>query len=345
MMKLFNGRILVFLVICLAVMPMLVTACSSADSMVAEESQGVSCPEIINVTSIPEVVSKEEQSTNDISISVPEEKNKINEETSQEVEIITSLPEETSLVVDETTHANVAAVVVEETQPISVAVEEPAVTQETPHIVESTTVETTVVHIHDYTSSITTPSTCTEPGIMTFICACGDSFTKDVGALGHNYEWSVVTDSTCFTEGLYVVGCLNCGDYYNEVMPMKDHIFDEYNFNYDATMDSDGTETSRCSRNIYCTATDTRVKPGSKLTEPPLPNWDGPEMGVVYDNGDKTYTMYVCYGPNLVSSQTTAAFNYFMIQGHGVIDDEDMGEYYEGYVRKYILVETTHGIY
>lgn len=189
------------------------------------------------------------------------------------------------------------------------------------------------VHEHNYTSAVTKNPTCTETGVMTFSCACGSSYTEAIGATGHNYEWSVVTDSTCFTEGLYVVGCLNCGDYYNEVMPMKDHIFNEYYFNYDATMESDGTETSRCSRNIYCRATDTRVKLGSKLTEPPLPHWDGPEGGIAYDNGDGTYTMYVCVD----NAGDVAAHNSFCLDGHRVIEREYLGEYFEGKFEKQIF--------
>lgn len=41
------------------------------------------------------------------------------------------------------------------------------------------------VHNHSYTSKITTAATCTEPGVKTFTCSCGDKYTEEISALGH----------------------------------------------------------------------------------------------------------------------------------------------------------------
>ena len=35
-------------------------------------------------------------------------------------------------------------------------------------------------HIHTYFSSINTPATCTEKGVMTYTCSCGDTYTKEI---------------------------------------------------------------------------------------------------------------------------------------------------------------------
>ena len=50
-------------------------------------------------------------------------------------------------------------------------------------------------HIHEYTETITKEPTCTEPGIKTFTCSCGDTYTEEIPPLGHDwgepaYEWS-----------------------------------------------------------------------------------------------------------------------------------------------------------
>lgn len=47
-------------------------------------------------------------------------------------------------------------------------------------------------HIHTYTSSITKEATCTEDGVKTYTCECGDTYIETISALGHNYE-----DGTC----------------------------------------------------------------------------------------------------------------------------------------------------
>lgn len=43
-------------------------------------------------------------------------------------------------------------------------------------------------HVHSYTSSITKEATCTEDGVKTFTCECGDSYTETIPTTGHNYE-------------------------------------------------------------------------------------------------------------------------------------------------------------
>ena len=65
------------------------------------------------------------------------------------------------------------------------------------------------VHAHNYSSEITKAATCTENGVLTYTCACGDSYTEAIPAIGHNY--------TCTeTDNSYVYTCVNCGDTYTE---------------------------------------------------------------------------------------------------------------------------------
>lgn len=42
-------------------------------------------------------------------------------------------------------------------------------------------------HTHSYTSEETKAPTCTEKGVNTFTCTCGESYTEPVDAKGHNY--------------------------------------------------------------------------------------------------------------------------------------------------------------
>lgn len=68
-------------------------------------------------------------------------------------------------------------------------------------------------HVHEYTETVT-PPTCTEKGITTYTCACGDTYTgNEVDATGHSYD-AVVTEATCTEGGYTTYTCSVCKDTY-----------------------------------------------------------------------------------------------------------------------------------
>ncbi|MBE6533918.1 MAG: DUF945 domain-containing protein, partial [Ruminococcaceae bacterium] len=69
------------------------------------------------------------------------------------------------------------------------------------------------VCVHSYVEKLTTAPTCTETGLKTFTCPCGDSYTETVAATGHSYETSV-TAPTCTEQGYTTHTCSACGDSY-----------------------------------------------------------------------------------------------------------------------------------
>ena len=75
---------------------------------------------------------------------------------------------------------------------------------------------------------VTTPATCTTPGVRTYTCTKNPAHTK------------------------------------TEPIPALNHLFETYVYNNDATTKADGTETAKCER---CNETDTRTVKGTKLTE------------------------------------------------------------------------------
>ena len=75
---------------------------------------------------------------------------------------------------------------------------------------------------------VTTPATCTTPGVRTYTCTKDPAHTK------------------------------------TEPIPALNHLFGAYIYNNDATTKADGTETAKCER---CNKTDTRTAKGTKLTE------------------------------------------------------------------------------
>ena len=48
-------------------------------------------------------------------------------------------------------------------------------------------------HSHSYTSSVTTAATCETAGVRTYTCSCGNSYTEEIPATGHNYVDGVCT--------------------------------------------------------------------------------------------------------------------------------------------------------
>ncbi len=80
---------------------------------------------------------------------------------------------------------------------------------------------------------VTTPATCTKPGVRTYTCQTDPAHTK------------------------------------TEDIPALEHKFETYVYNNDATCDADGTETALCAH-PGCGVTDTRRAPGTRLYAPVL---------------------------------------------------------------------------
>lgn len=77
-----------------------------------------------------------------------------------------------------------------------------------------------------------------------------------------NIRFLSKTDPTCETDGNSSFSA--DGKSFSLIFPKLGHIFKNYTYNNNATEASDGTETAHCER-PGCTATDTRVCPGTRL--------------------------------------------------------------------------------
>ena len=91
-----------------------------------------------------------------------------------------------------------------------------------PISVNFTYTKKTAAHTHQYTVSVK-DAACTEDGVKTYTCECGDSYTETIPATGHSYTETVV-DSTCTSEGYKQYTCSKCGDtYIGSSIAMKEH--------------------------------------------------------------------------------------------------------------------------
>mgnify|MGYP003293155333 CR=1 FL=1 len=83
-------------------------------------------------------------------------------------------------------------------------------------------------HEHSYTSAITKEATHTETGVITYTCACGDSYTEEIAkTIGHSYTSTITEEATHITTGTMTYTCA-CGDSYTEVIEkIADHEYNE----------------------------------------------------------------------------------------------------------------------
>ena len=122
---------------------------------------------------------------------------------------------------------------------------------------------------------VTTPATCTGPGVRTYTCQTHSVHTKteDIPALAHKFETYIYNnDATCDADGTETAQCsYNCGhtDTRTKAGTRLTHLFETYVYNNDATYEADGTETALCAH-PGCGVTDTRRAPGTRLYWPVL---------------------------------------------------------------------------
>ena len=100
-------------------------------------------------------------------------------------------------------------------------------------------------HTHSYVSSVTKNATCTEKGVITYTCACGDTYTEEIPALGHSYQ-SVESDATCTEKGSITYTCTRCGDTYSDETPALGHSYQSSEV--PATCTEKGSITYTCTR-------------------------------------------------------------------------------------------------
>lgn len=85
-------------------------------------------------------------------------------------------------------------------------------------------------HVHSYTETLIEP-TCTENGIRTFVCECGDSYTQNINALGHDeISANNAVSPNCVTNGKYSdTKCSMCGITLTvgKIIPAVGHLYED----------------------------------------------------------------------------------------------------------------------
>lgn len=101
-------------------------------------------------------------------------------------------------------------------------------------------------HEHKYTADLTTDPKCTEGGIITYTCECGDTYTEPMEPIGHQYEAEVSKEATCDTDGEKAFTCSLCDDTYTEAVPATGHEIGTSLITKDANCTEDGIRETYC---------------------------------------------------------------------------------------------------
>lgn len=104
-------------------------------------------------------------------------------------------------------------------------------------------------HTHSYTSKVTKKATCTENGIKTYTCSCGDSYTEKIPATGHTWsDWTVTKEATETSTGLKERTCSVCKTTETKTI---DKVVHKHNYSSKITTQptctADGIKTYTCS--------------------------------------------------------------------------------------------------
>lgn len=101
-------------------------------------------------------------------------------------------------------------------------------------------------HKHEYTANLTTNPTCTEEGVMTYTCSCGDSYTEAYPKLEHQYESAVTKEPNCAVEGEMTYTCTLCGDSYTEPIEVIAHTPGAAQTTVEPTCTKEGEKVVKC---------------------------------------------------------------------------------------------------
>lgn len=106
---------------------------------------------------------------------------------------------------------------------------------------------TAPAHEHQYSANLTTNPTCTEEGVMTYTCSCGDSYTEPYPKLEHQYEKEITREATCAEEGEKTVRCTVCGEEISkEPTPVKEHQAGDSKVTVEPTLFKEGVSETYC---------------------------------------------------------------------------------------------------
>ena len=103
-------------------------------------------------------------------------------------------------------------------------------------------------HTHQYTEEITKAPSCTEAGVKTFSCSCGDNYTEDIEKLLHTEETTPAVAPTCTESGLTEGKCCSVC---NEVLVAQETV-EALGHDYEGSVTTEPTCTDKGVKTYTC---------------------------------------------------------------------------------------------
>ena len=111
-------------------------------------------------------------------------------------------------------------------------------------------------HVCDFAVSVITPATCETAGEEQYKCACGESYTQEIEATGHQLgEWAVRIAAKCAQAGEEYRACA-CGLEETRVIEARQHNYCDWLLQKDPTCTKNGEETRTCA---HCLSVESRA--------------------------------------------------------------------------------------
>jgi len=146
-------------------------------------------------------------------------------------------------------------------------------------------------HTHSWGSgTVTKAATCTESGIRTYTCSCGETRTETISVSGHQWSaWTVTKAATTSENGLKERSCSVCGQKEQQSFPYDGHThsWDSGTVTKAATCTESGIRTYTCSCGE--TRTETISASGHQWSA-----WTVTKEATTSENGLKERSCSVC---------------------------------------------------
>lgn len=143
------------------------------------------------------------------------------------------------------------------------------------------------VHEHNYTSTVTKNATCTEAGIRTFTCECGDTYQESIDALGHDFgEWTVTKPATCTEKGIETRHCSRCDATETRETDKAEHVY--------TAVVTPPTCTEKGYTTHTCSCGDSYVDSYVDATGHTEGEWKVTKQPTVDEDGERTLYCSVC---------------------------------------------------
>lgn len=95
--------------------------------------------------------------------------------------------------------------------------------------------------------TVTKKATCTEKGVETRSCSCGDVSTREIPMTEHTVgTYKTIKDASCTEKGEQLATCSICNKEYKKEIPVKSHNFGEWSIIKEATETENGSKERTC---------------------------------------------------------------------------------------------------